>query len=275
MRPYQPVGYLACGKSALRVTLSEFTFQDNVIQELGSNPDYSSLHEYRYCVHNKATHQWRGKARRVLYRTGVGDFWRQYDPFMRVVLDGGQLMNRYLSASLVPMVALLAGCVTGSGVVVHNQYRAADYNFVTAQYYNANKPSYLEVHNNPFGNDNADGRLASLMTGKNAGQAIPFTADRNYAGGNTKFVLIFDPPSSLTGYAACNLADGKTGSVSERRHEILLSYCIGGKDKSSLRASAGTLSGLDDPKLENLLARATRELLPAAYSKKQNSGNGN
>ncbi|RVU39266.1 hypothetical protein EOI86_08495 [Hwanghaeella grinnelliae] len=169
--------------------------------------------------------------------------------------------------------ALLAGCATGDSVVVQNRYQAADYNYAVVQYYNAGKPSYVEVHNNPFDNAQADDRIAALMRGKNLGKPILFTANRNYAGGDTKVVVVFNPPSSLTGLAACNLDGGQAGNGNAGDHGyVLMSYCVNGQDKSSLRASAGSVNGLDDPALERLLARATYDLLPENFSKRQGSG---
>lgn len=160
--------------------------------------------------------------------------------------------------------AVLAGCATGDGVVIHNRYQAADYNYASLQYYNADKPSFVEVHNNPYSGADADDRIASLMRGHNAGRPILFTADRNYAGGDTKFVVVFNPPSSMTGYAACNLDGGQAGAGGDQG-KVLMSYCVNGQDKSSLRASASSV--------ENLLARGTHELLPEVFTKKQGSGN--
>lgn len=170
---------------------------------------------------------------------------------------------------------LLAGCASGEGVVIQNHYQAADYNYAAVQYYNAGKPSFVEVHNNPFGTAQADDRVATLMRGKNTGKPILFTTDRNYAGGDTKVVVVFNPPNGLTGLAACNLdsAQGAAGETAAHG-DLLMSYCVNGQDKSSLRASAGTVNGLDDPALERLLARATLELLPENFSKRQGGGNG-
>ena len=168
---------------------------------------------------------------------------------------------------------LLAGCGTGDGVVIQNRYQAADYSYAAVQYYNVGQPSYVEVYNNPFGADQANDRVASLMRGKNTGKPILFTADRNYAGGDTKVVVVFDPPSSLTGLAACNLGGSAAGN-GDGQGDVLMSYCVNGKDKSSLRASAGSVNGLDDPALERLLARATHELLPENFSKRHGGGNG-
>lgn len=181
---------------------------------------------------------------------------------------------KYGVLALASAAAVLAGCATGDGVVIHNRYQAADYNYAALQYYNADKPSYVEVHNNPFGSAEANDRIAQLMRGKNSGRTIPFTADRNYADGDTKFVVVFNPPASLTGYRACNLDTGNAGSASNGTGgEILMSYCVNGQDKSSLRASAGSVNGLTDPTLERLLARATHDLLPENFTKKQGSGN--
>ena len=158
---------------------------------------------------------------------------------------------KYGVLALASAAAVLAGCATGDGVVIHNSYQAADYNYAALQYYNADKPSYVEVHNNPFGSADSDDRIAQLMRGKNIGRTIPFTADRNYAGGDAKFVVVFDPPTALTGYRACNMeaAEASAGSTGSGG-EILMSYCINGQDKSSLRASTGSLKGLSDPALE-------------------------
>lgn len=176
---------------------------------------------------------------------------------------------------LAAATAVLAGCATGDGVVIQNRYQAADYSYAAVQYYNAGKPSYVEVHNNPFGAAQANDRVASLMRGKNTGKPIQFTADRNYAGGDTKVVVVFDPPSSMTGLAACNLDGAQTGTGNGGGHSgVLMSYCVNGQDKSSLRASAGSVNGLDDPALERLLARATHDLLPENFSKRHGGGNG-
>lgn len=170
--------------------------------------------------------------------------------------------------------ALLAGCATGDGVVIQNRYQAADYSYAAVQYYNAGQPSYVEVHNNPFGANQADDRIASLMRGKNSGKPILFTADRNYAGGDTKVVVVFDPPNGMTGLAACNLDGAQTSNGGGSNGQVLMSYCVNGQDKSTLRASAGSAQNLDDPALERLLARATHELLPENFSKRHGGGNG-
>lgn len=170
---------------------------------------------------------------------------------------------------------LLAGCAAGSGVVIQNRYQAADYDYAAIQYYNAGHPSYVEVHNNPYGTAQANDRVASLMDGKNAGKPMQFTTDRNYAGGDAKVVIVFDAPRSMTGLAACRLDGAAAGNGGVgAKGDVLMSYCVNGQDKSSLRASGSSINGLDDPSLERLLARATYELLPENFSKRHGSGSG-
>ncbi len=170
--------------------------------------------------------------------------------------------------------ALLAGCATGDSVVIYNKYQAADYNYAAVQYYNADRPSFVEIHNNPFGAGEADNQIATLMRSANTGRPILFTADRNYAGQDTKVVVVFAPPKSMTGLAACNLDGAQSGAAPGTQGEVLMSYCINGQDKSSLRASAGSVKNLDDPALQRLLSRATHDLLPEVFTKRHGGGVG-
>ena len=170
---------------------------------------------------------------------------------------------------------LLAACAGPGGVTVHSSYIAADYSYSDFRYHNAGQPSYVEVHNNPFGGAGADERIAGLMTGNTQGVEIPFTADDRLSGNASKFVVYFDPPAGLNGKSACRLdADRNQVSASGSVSEVLVSYCIGGRDKAWVRASTKAVSDITDPSLSRLMAKATFDLLPVEFSKRQGGSGG-
>lgn len=175
---------------------------------------------------------------------------------------------------------LLAGCA-GSGVAVNSPYKvygerfSPRYSHGDLQFFNGDKEMLVDVVNTPFNEERvATAReIAQSMRGKNEAARIDFVgAAGSETPDETRILVAFHTDTADSGSRYCggvspaNQVQG-TGPV-----RMLMVYCKRDEFMSSVRAEVDGASSVDDPAFQQMLALATRRLIPFQDPFNENRG---
>ncbi len=173
----------------------------------------------------------------------------------------------------------LTACAVGGAAEiapykVYGERFSPKYQFGDLQYYNNDKQMAVEVVNEPFGQADADGRIANAMRGKNQGARIAFTAN---PGPNTpeetKIIVAFGTESSDAGASYCGGQPVAASAKPDDEHlRMLMIYCKHDTFMSSVRGEMPATGNVDDPTFKRMLALATKLVIPLQDPFNENRG---
>lgn len=176
-------------------------------------------------------------------------------------------------------VAALSACAVGGAVEiapykVYGERFSPKYQFGDLQFYNNDKQMAVEVVNEPFTQPDAEQRIASAMRGKNQGARINFTASPGpNTPDETKIIVAFGTEQSDAGASYC--AGGPATPSAKPDDEplrMLMIYCKHDTFMSSVRGEMPPTGNVDDPTFKNMLALATRLVIPTQDPFNENRG---
>ena len=118
---------------------------------------------------------------------------------------------------------------------------------------------------NPFGGDKAqlDRAVADAMTSVHRGPPTRFVPTP--AGGavpNIRIVMLFDPPASPVGGAACRNPGALPLARIGERMRVLAALCSGDDVMSDVVATAPVATSATDPRLKQTVAALMRDIIP-------------
>jgi len=176
-------------------------------------------------------------------------------------------------------IAGLTACAVGGAMEiapykVYGERFSPGYQFGDLQYYNNDKQMAVEVVNQPFGQPDADGRIAAAMRGKNQGARIEFTADPGpETPDETKIIVAFGTESSDAGASYCGGQPVAASAKPDDEHlRMLMIYCKHDKFMSSVRGEMPATRNVDDPTFKSMLALATKLVIPLQDPFNENRG---
>ena len=180
-----------------------------------------------------------------------------------------------LAIALVSLAACAAGGTAGiAPYKVYGEYFSPKYQFGDLQYYNNDKQMAVEVVNQPFGQPDADDRIAKAMRGKNQGARIEFTSDPGPATPDqTRIIVAFGTDSSDAGASYCGGSPVAGSEKPDDEHlRMLMIYCKHDKFMSSVRGEMPATENVDDPTFKSMLALATKLVIPLQDPFNENRG---
>ena len=178
-------------------------------------------------------------------------------------------MPRVITIASAAMAAgLVAACAAGT--VQTSSYVEPTYQWVNFTTYHQNRDTLVEVHGNPFGLDqSAFGEAVTAhMQGATVGPPTRFTTSPSgNMEKNMRVVMAFNVKpvgSSLCKLTSTEPAYNGAGTV------VYAAWCWEDRMDSYVRASAGQISGVDDPRFRDLVAQTTMDLFPLYGDKEYN-----
>ena len=175
---------------------------------------------------------------------------------------------------------LLAGCAGGGAAVggpykVYGERFSPRYSHGDLQYFNGDKEMRVDVVNTPFAEERsaAASTIAQSMRGKNEAGRIDFTSAPGPATPQqTRILVVFHTESADSGsrYCANPIPTSQTTGVGTVR--MLMIYCKRDEFMSSVRAEVNGASSISDPSFQQMLALATKRLIPFQDPFNENRG---
>jgi len=178
------------------------------------------------------------------------------------------------TATAFAAVGLLAACAGGT-TVISNEYRSSTYDPKVLNYPAGKGRLYTEVVGHPFGgpDDALAARVLSTFEKAHFGNPVPLTTDPAQVekSGGYRLVALFDPAIDIN-YGDVCAGNRKQQPASGGETTVLLTYCLGNKAITSVRARQSGLGGVDDPAFEGFLAQASSALFPPRPEERQDRG---
>ena len=159
--------------------------------------------------------------------------------------------------------AVLAACTAPRTAMISREHISATYSSLVLNAAGRYDGVALEVVGNPFVAQQADVNRAVLDNVRDTRLAanIPFTLDPPDPRSPYRLVVIFDAASGISHPQVCKgsrrQADTPAGGV-----RMMMTYCLGEKAVTSLRARQGGLNGPGDPAFGRFVRNATAALFP-------------
>jgi len=176
--------------------------------------------------------------------------------------------------------ALLAGCAGGATAVggpykVYGDRFSPRYSHGDLQFFNGDKEMLVEVVNAPYDGDRnaAAQTIAQSMRGKNQATRIDFTSAAGpETPDQTRIVVAFHTETSDSGSAYC----GSPAPANQAREgdtvRMLMVYCKRDEFMSSIRAEVNGADRIGDASFQQMLAQATKRLIPLQDPFNENRG---
>ncbi len=171
----------------------------------------------------------------------------------------------------------LTACASGGGIAnytVYGERFSPKYQFGDLQFYNNDKQMAVEVVNQPFNQPDANDRIATAMRGKNQGARIAFTAAPGpETPEETKIIVAFGTGKSDSGASYCDGTPVSASAKPDDEHlRMLMIYCKHDTFMSSVRGEMPSTGTVEDPSFKNMLALATKLVIPLQDPFNENRG---
>ena len=174
---------------------------------------------------------------------------------------------------------LIAGCAGGTGVPgpykVYGERFSPRYSHGDLQFFNGDKEMLVELVNTPYrqGGGDAAQQIALSMRGKNEATRIDFTSRPSpETPDETRILVAFHTDGADSGSRYCSGATPRTADGASDSVRMLMVYCKRGEFMSSVRAEVDGAASIGDPAFQQMLALATRRLIPFQDPFNENRG---
>ncbi len=171
-------------------------------------------------------------------------------------------MNKHLkSLSLISIFALSA-CSTE--ILLGDVWRSgAPSEFAAAA---GGRDMTTLIIGNPFeqAKDTVDSAITDAMQGHNNGPPTNFTTRPGpSAAKNYRITIVFNPPPAVGPNSLCGDTSAVRGEDTGARLRLLAVFCSHGDPMSFAYGSTVAARSVDDPAVRRLMAKLTREMVPA------------
>ncbi len=182
-----------------------------------------------------------------------------------------------LSAAIAGL--LLAGCANtatvGGPYKVYGDRFSPRYSHGDLQFFNGDREMLVNVVNTPYNEDRSTAaqNIARSMRGKNEATYINFTSAAGpETPDQTRIVVAFHTETSDSGSRYCGGSTPTTQARDDGTVRMLMVYCKRDEFMSSIRAEVDGADGISDPKFQQMLALATKRLIPRQDPFNENRG---
>ena len=183
---------------------------------------------------------------------------------LRTAVANRSAGRRRLAGAGAVLAALAVQACTG--VVVYGYFRHTTAGLDSELAYAGSRgPVHTRIYGNPF--PVAKSRLASVviseMTASAPGAAAKFSTRKAESPSPYRMALRFNGPRNLTDHALCDDGGGDSDAVQPAgRVHLAAAFCIGDEPLSSATGEAHNVTGVDDPRLRELVSQLTLVLFP-------------
>jgi len=175
--------------------------------------------------------------------------------------------------AVAAFTGVLAACTAPRQDVITRSYLAPTYGpntLAAARTYDATP---VEIVGNPFPvpREAVTARVVEAINGTGAVGKVTFTTGETDPRNPYRLVVLFDPSATIGHAQVC---DGSRRQADQpaRGIAMMLTYCLGRKALTSLRARTAGIDGPDDPAFRRFLRNAMTALFPPQSEVRRNGG---